>query len=102
VHSWVPLPGTGYGTAPTPDGRFLLVAVPSTNQVAVVDLASMQVVRKIGVPSTPQEILVRPDGKIAYVSCNSSGQVAAIDLTQWKVQNLIAAGKFADGLAWAK
>ena len=102
VKSWVPLPGTGYGTAPTPDGRFLLVAVPATNQVAVVDLASMQVVRKIGVPSTPQEILVRPDGKVAYVSCNSSGQVAAIDLTQWKVQNLIAAGKFADGLAWAK
>jgi DNA-binding beta-propeller fold protein YncE len=76
--------------------------VPSTNQVAVVDLATMKVARTIGVPSTPQEILVRPDGKIAYVSCNTSGQVAAIDLTQWKVQNLIAAGKDADGLAWAK
>ena len=102
VKSWVPLPGTGYGTAPTPDGRFLLVAVPPTNQVAVVDLASMKVVRNIGVPSTPQEILIRPDGKVAYVSCNTSGQVAAIDLAQWKVQNLITAGKYADGLAWAK
>ena len=102
VKSWVPLPGTGYGTAPTPDGRFLLVAVPSTNQVAVVDLATMKVARTIGVPSTPQEILIRPDGKIAYVSCNTSGQVAAIDLAQWEVQNLIAAGKDADGLAWAK
>jgi DNA-binding beta-propeller fold protein YncE len=102
VKSWVPLPGTGYGTASTPDGRFLLVAVPPTNQVAVVDLASMQVVRKIDVPSSPQEVLIRPDGKIAYVSCNTTGQVAAIDLSQWKVQNLITAGKFADGLAWAK
>jgi DNA-binding beta-propeller fold protein YncE len=102
VKSWVPLPGTGYGTASTPDGHFLLVAVPPTNQVVVVDLASMQVVRKIDVPSSPQEVLIRPDGKVAYVSCNTSGQVAAIDLSQWKVQNLIAAGKLADGLAWAK
>jgi YVTN family beta-propeller protein len=102
IKSWVPLPGTGYGTAPTADGRFLLVAVPPTNQVAVVDLASMKVVRNIDVPAAPQEILVRPDGKVAYVSCNRSGEVAAIDLSQWKVQNLITAGKFADGLAWAK
>jgi len=36
------------------------------------------------------------------VSCNTSGKVAAIDLAQWKVQTLIDAGKFADGLAWAK
>jgi DNA-binding beta-propeller fold protein YncE len=62
----------------------------------------MKVVRNIDVPAAPQEILVRPDGKVAYVSCNRSGEVAAIDLSQWKVQNLITAGKFADGLAWAK
>jgi DNA-binding beta-propeller fold protein YncE len=102
VKTWVPLPGTGYGAAPTPDSRFLLVAVPPTNQVAVVDLASMQVVRKIDVPAAPQEVLIRPDGKVAYVSCAASGEVAAIDLSQWKVQKLITAGKFADGLAWAK
>jgi DNA-binding beta-propeller fold protein YncE len=102
VSSWVPLPGTGYGTAPTLDGRWLLVAIPAANQVAVVDLNTLQVVRSIDVPSTPQEILVRPDGKVAYVSCNRSGKVAAIDLSQWKVQALIVAGKFADGLAWAQ
>jgi YVTN family beta-propeller protein len=102
VKTWVALPGLGYGTAPTPDGRWLLVAVPSANQVAVVDLGSMQVVRRIEVGTSPQEILVRPDGKVAYVSCAASGNVAAIDLAQWSVQKLIAAGKFADGLGWAK
>lgn len=102
VKTWVALPGTGYGAAATPDGKWLLVAVPSTNQVAVVDSGSMQVVRRIEVPSTPQEILIRPDGKIAYVSCNTSGKVAAIDLGDWSVQKLIVAGKFADGLGWAK
>lgn len=102
VKTWVPLPGAGYGTAPTPDGRWLLVAVPSTNEVAVVDLSKMTVARRIEVPSTPQEILIPPGGKAAYVSCNTSGRVAVIDLTHWTVQKQIAAGKFADGLAWAK
>ncbi len=102
VKTWVPLPGLGYGTAATPDGHWLLVAVPSTNQVAVVDLGSMQVGRRIDVANSPQEILIRPDGKVAYVSCAASGKVAAIDLTQWTVQKLIDAGKFADGLAWAR
>ena len=102
VKTWVALPGLGYGTAATLDGHWLLVAVPSTNQVAVVDLSTMQVARSIDVASKPQEILVRPDGKVAYVSCAGSGQVAAIDLAQWKVQKLIDAGNFADGLAWAK
>jgi YVTN family beta-propeller protein len=102
VKGWVALPGTGYGTAATKDGRWLLVAVPSVNQVAVVDLNTLKVARTISVPSTPQEILVRPDGKVAYVSCMTSGKVAAIDLGQWKVQSLIAAGKGADGLGWAR
>jgi DNA-binding beta-propeller fold protein YncE len=102
VKNWVPLPGLGYGTAATPDGRWLLVAIPSTNQVAVVDLGNMQVARRIDVANLPQEILIRPDGKVAYVSCAGSGQVAAIDLAQWNVQKEIDAGKFADGLAWAK
>jgi DNA-binding beta-propeller fold protein YncE len=60
------------------------------------------VARTITVPKAPQEILARPDGKVAYVSSMVTGQVAAIDLTGWKVQNIIVAGKGADGLAWAK
>jgi DNA-binding beta-propeller fold protein YncE len=102
VKTWVALPGIGYGTAATPDGRWLLVAVPSTNQVAVVDLESMKVARSIDVPSMPQEILIPPEGKTAYVSCARAGKVAAIDLAEWKVEREIAAGKFADGLGWAK
>ncbi|NYF78807.1 DNA-binding beta-propeller fold protein YncE [Granulicella arctica] len=106
VKGWVELPGLGYGTASTRDGRWLLVAVPGAKVVAVVDLSSMKVARTIAVPAMPQEILVRPDGLVAYVSCNTSGKVAAIDLlgemAQWKVESLIATGKLADGLGWAR
>ena len=102
VESWVALPGLGYGTAATPDGKSLLVAVPSTNQVAVVDLAKMEVARKIEVAELPQEIVIPPNGKLAYVSCATAGKISVIDLEKWEVQRTITAGKFADGLAWAK
>jgi YVTN family beta-propeller protein len=101
VDRWIALPGTGYGAAPTPDGQWLLVAIPSANEVAVVDLATLRVVRSIKVPSSPQEVLVRPDGGAAYVSCSASHQIAAIQISDWSVK-LIEAGRGADGLAWAK
>jgi YVTN family beta-propeller protein len=96
------LPAPGYGTAPTADGRWLVVPMPKANQVAVVDLRKWTVAHVIDVPKAPQEALVRPDGKIAYVSCDASGQVAAIRTSDWKLDTLITAGKYADGLAWAK
>jgi len=102
VKTWVPLPGMGYGAAATPNGKWLLVAVPATNQVAVVDVGKMDVARKLDVAALPQEILIPPDGKVAYVSCAKDGKVAVIDLEKWDVQKTITAGKFADGLAWAK
>ena len=45
VKTWVTLPGVGYGAAPTPDGRWLLVALPGVKQTAVVDLALLKTVR---------------------------------------------------------
>ena len=77
------------------------MALPGINQVGVLDLKSMEVVRTLDVPKAPQEVLVRPDGRVAYVSCDASGQVAEIDLAEWKVARLIPAGPMADGLAWA-
>ena len=71
VKTWVPLPGVGYGTAPTPDGRWLVVAMPRINQVGVLDLETMQVARTFAVPKAPQEVLIRPDGLAAYVSCDA-------------------------------
>jgi DNA-binding beta-propeller fold protein YncE len=102
IRTWIPLPAIAYGTAPTLDGRWLLVCMEPTNQVAVVDLKTLKVFRTIDVPHAPNEILPSPDGRVAYVSCPNSNQVAVIDLSQWKVQSLIDAGKYADGLAWAK
>ena len=101
VKTWVSLPGIAYGTAPTPDGRFLLITILGVNKFGVLDLASMQLTKTIDVPAAPQEVLVRPDGRVAYVSCDASRKVAAIDTAKWTVDSLIDAGAAADGLAWA-
>ncbi len=101
VVKWIELPGNGYGTAVTPDGRWLVVALNTIHQVALVDLQAMKVAHVLDVPKSPQEVLIRPDGQVAYVSCDASKQVAVIDLKNFKVEKLIAAGKNADGLAWA-
>ena len=101
VVKWIELPGTGYGTAVTPDGRWLVVALNTINQVGLVDLQTMKIAHVLDVPKSPQEVLIRPDGKFAYVSCDASRQVAVIDLKKFTVEKLIAAGKGADGLAWA-
>ena len=98
---WVALPGIAYGTAPTPDGRWLVIAILSANKVGLLDLRSMQLARTIDVPKAPQEVVVRPDGRVAYVSCDASHQVAVIDLGEQKLEKLIDAGPLADGLAWA-
>jgi len=102
ISTWIDLPGTGYGTAPTPNGRWLLVALNHINKVAVIDLKTFRLARTLDVPKAPQEILVQPDGALAYVSCDASHQVAVIDLKEWKVAKLIATGPGTDGLAWAR
>jgi DNA-binding beta-propeller fold protein YncE len=102
VSKRITMPASGYGSAPTPDGKWLLVALMSLNKVAVIDLKTMIVAKTIDVPATPQEVLVRPDGSSAYVSCDASSSVAEIDLGNWTVKRIIHTGKSADGLAWAK
>ena len=102
VAEWIPLEALAYGTAPTLDGKWLLVTLPNPGRVAVVDLSSMRVVRSVTVPKDPQEIVVRPDNQVAYVSCHTSKNVAAINLQTWKVDQVIDAGRLADGLSWAK
>jgi YVTN family beta-propeller protein len=104
VKARVPLASYGYGTASTPDGRWLLVPMMDVNKVAVVDLKTLTVAKNIDLAAGthPQEALVRPDGKAAYVSCDHSGQVAEIDPATWTVRRMIDTGKVSDGLAWAK
>jgi YVTN family beta-propeller protein len=99
VERWIGLTAPGYGSAFRDGGKQLLVAMPTANSVAVIDTQTMQVEKTIKVPPSPQEVVVSPD-RVAFVSCDHSGKIAVIS-PQGAVK-LIAAGRVADGLAWAK
>ena len=72
------------------------------NKLAVIDLASLKVVRTVDVPEHPVKVLARPrTAKLLMFPGSGSKQVAVVDLSQWKVDSLIDAGKGVDGLAWA-
>jgi len=101
VKTKILLPGIGYGSAPTKNGKWLVVALAKSSKVAVVDLNAMSVAHTLDVPSAPQFVLIRPDNKFAYVSCDQSSQIAVINLSTWKLDKLIQTGRGADGLAWA-
>ena len=76
------------------------MALPASDQIAVVDLGTLKVAHIIKVGSHPVEVLTPPGSNMAYVSCMAQSQVAVIDTSQWKVQKMIDTGKGADGLAW--
>ena len=67
------------GIAVTPDGKRLYVAENLTHKVAVVDLATQQVVTKIAVGEYPYDCEVSGDGKRVYVSNWGSRSVTVID-----------------------
>ena len=99
------MPTTAYGTAPTLDGRWLLITLPALNQVGVLDLETLRMVRTFDVPRHPSEILVRPDGQAAYISCMDEEKVAMLNTvgppSEWVLRPPIPAGRGVDGLAWA-
>jgi DNA-binding beta-propeller fold protein YncE len=102
IDAWISLPAIGYTLTTTQDGRWLLVGIQSTSQVAVIDLELNKAIRTIDLPKSPHEILMSPDGATAYVSCTANEQIATIRLSDWTVTKLIKAGTRVDGLAWAK
>lgn len=101
VKTRIPMPATGYGSAATPDGRWLLVALPAANAVGVVDLHGMKMAGTIPVCAKPQEILLQPDdAATAYVSCMGSASVAVVDIPGRTMKRQLHTGAKPDGLGW--
>ena len=67
--------------------------MPAVNEVAVVDLTTMQATKSVPVCADPQEVLVRPDGKAAYVANAQSNSVSVVDLKTLKEVTRIPVGQ---------
>src|SRR5580765_188969 len=62
VAATIPVGGRPRGMALSPDGRRVFVALGKDDAVAVVDLASRHIVRRLAVGKDPEQVAVGPDG----------------------------------------
>lgn len=99
--SWIDLPTRGFGTAVTPDGTTLVVALRWESQVGVIDLADPARITVVDVPSEPQAIIIHPDGSHAYSACDAAGEVVEVDIRAGAVSRVFSVGRNPDGLCWA-
>jgi DNA-binding beta-propeller fold protein YncE len=100
VSRWVDLPGVAYASAPTPDGKYLLVASMAKHLLLAIDMATLKIAKTFDLPESPSEILVTPDGATAFISCVSAGKIAVLDLRAWQLREPIVLTAGVDGLAW--
>jgi DNA-binding beta-propeller fold protein YncE len=100
VSRWIDLPGVAYASAPTPDGKYLLVACMAKHLLLAIDMATMKIAKSFDFPESPSEILVTPGGATAFISCVRAGKIVVLDLRTWQLQEPIVLTAGVDGLAW--
>jgi DNA-binding beta-propeller fold protein YncE len=73
------------GVAVPPDGKHAYVALTTAHQVAVVDLARLEVLDRIDVGRWPRYLALSPDGKRLAVGANGDGGVTVVDAVARKM-----------------
>ncbi len=71
-------PSVSIPLAIQPSGQYVFAALPTDNQVGVIDQETREVVAKISVPAKPEATVVTPDATRVYVTL-ANGTVAVID-----------------------
>jgi YVTN family beta-propeller protein len=99
IKQWVELPEVAYASAPTSDGKWLLV-VSAAGKLHVVDLATLTIDKSFEVPPSANVVTVQPDGTIAYISCMQVGKIAVLNLRSWQMEEPISLTPGVDGSAW--
>ena len=113
------LPSPVRGLAVTPDGKYVLAAGQASGDVAVIDSASLSVVRRVPIGKNPEFMRMQSDGAKAYVTFepSSSGkppgkgeedeasgppaEVAAIDLRTWTARSFLTGGRETEGIEFS-
>jgi len=83
----------------TPDGKRVLVSRGPI--LAVLDVGTRKVIKRIPIGHGSGGVLVQPDGVRAFVACAPDNYVAVIDLKSLTVTGHIQVDAGPDGMAWA-
>ena len=76
----------------SPDEKYLYASNWSGDDVSIIDLATGELVKRIGVSNTPRGMYATDDGKWLYVAGFDSGDLERIDLATGSVTTLFADG----------
>ena len=80
-------------TAVSGDGRVLFAALSDAKQLAIVDLADGNVIRKIKTPAEPTGLALSRDGQRIYVACAAAASsVLEIDTASGEIRAVLPAG----------
>ena len=102
VRGTVQLDGEAGNVAYDPQGRQMLAAVQTRNEVAVIDLARLSVTRHVPLPGCdhPHGLTLDPEHRLAFVACDANATLLTIDLTTWAVAATQRVGDNPDVLAF--
>lgn len=84
----------------SPNHKFLVVNGLARNQVDVYDVATMQLLHRFTVKSTPSHLTYSPDSKVVFVSLQDSNKLVAFDLTTMTEKWIAPVGKTPAGTLW--
>jgi YVTN family beta-propeller protein len=85
----------------TPDGKLALVSMLNSPDLAIFDVATRKLKKRIPIGHGAAGIEMQPDGSRAFVACTPDSYVVIIDLKTLEETGRINAGKNPDGMAWS-
>lgn len=74
----------------SPDGKLAYVADSISQDIAIVNLTTKKLVKKIFLTAIPMKIALSPKGDRLYVTLNNTGQLAVIDTTTDQILSIIS------------
>jgi len=92
VTAAIPVAGSPWGMAVSPDGSKVYVANIVSNNVSVIATSSNAVTATIPVDSSPYSVAVTPDGSKVYVANQGTDNVSVIATTSNTVTSTIPVG----------
>lgn len=96
----VSLPAPATDWVATPDDRWLVVAVPSTKAVIVVETGDFTIAHRIDRPRRPSQVFMQPQSRLVWISeledqagGKEQGWLTAIDTATWSIVESFPVGE---------
>jgi DNA-binding beta-propeller fold protein YncE len=102
VRGTVPVGGDAGNVVYDPIADQMLVAVQGRNELAVIDPASLAIIRRVSLPGCEHDhgLALDPGNRLAFVSCDGNATLLTVDLGTWQIAGTTTIGQDPDVLAY--